>query len=108
MNERIQRLDDRAAGLKGAILSGAIDVDCLAKTASSLLRLLFTDGRHLSPGAAKLEGWRPRRDLNPCYRRVLGFGVGRGQQAFPAQRLGGIGRNRFVLGSVNPVATLLN
>jgi hypothetical protein len=63
MNERLALLDERAEGLKEAIIAGEIDVPCLAKTASSILRLFFPDGEHLSPGATapeKLEGAQAR------------------------------------------------
>lgn len=51
MNEQVTLLDQRAASLKAAILSGTIAVGPLASTASSILDLFFADGKHLSPGA---------------------------------------------------------
>jgi predicted acylesterase/phospholipase RssA len=55
VNERVARLDERADGLKNAILNGQIDVPCLAKTAESLLKLFFPNDEHLSPGATQPE-----------------------------------------------------
>jgi len=51
VNKRIALLDERAAGLKDAILQGDVDVTALAKTADSILALFFKNGEHLSPGA---------------------------------------------------------
>ena len=55
VNQRLALLDARAEGLKEAIIAEEIDVPCLAKTASSLLRLFFPNGEHLSPGATAPE-----------------------------------------------------
>ncbi len=55
VNERVALLDSRAAGLRDAILHGAIDVPSLATTAESLLRLFFVNGEHWPPGATKPE-----------------------------------------------------
>ena len=55
VNERVTRLDERACGLKDAMINGALDVPCLAKTAESLLALFLPDGEHLSPGATAPE-----------------------------------------------------
>ena len=56
VNERIELLDQRAAGLQSAITSGAIDVASLAKTAASLLDLFFGPAKqHVPPGATKPE-----------------------------------------------------
>ncbi len=55
VNKRVALLDERASGLKDAIINGAIDVPALAKTADSLLDLFFPDGQHLSPGATGPE-----------------------------------------------------
>ena len=55
VNKRIALLDERAAGLKDAILGGEIAVPALATTATSLLRLFFPGGTHMPPGAAQPE-----------------------------------------------------
>jgi hypothetical protein len=61
VNQRVALLDERAKGLKDAMLPGPgqapaqIDVGCLATTAKSLLKLFFPNGEHLSPGAAAPE-----------------------------------------------------
>jgi Patatin-like phospholipase len=55
VNKRIALLDERACGLKDAIVAGEIDVSALAKTATSLLTLFFPDGEHTPPGALKVE-----------------------------------------------------
>lgn len=55
VNKRIKLLDERAGGLKDAMISGALDVACLATTAASLLKLFFPNGEHLSPGATEPE-----------------------------------------------------
>lgn len=55
VNRRIALLDTRAAGLKDAILGGALDVAALGTTAKSLLDLFFTNGEHLSPGSTVPE-----------------------------------------------------
>ncbi len=55
VNQRVELLDSRAAGLRDAILHGAIDVACLATTAESLLKLFFLNGEHWPPGATKPE-----------------------------------------------------
>jgi hypothetical protein len=55
VNKRIALLDERAEGLKDAILCGEIDVAALATTADSLLRLFFPGGTHMPPGATEPE-----------------------------------------------------
>jgi hypothetical protein len=55
VNKRVALLDERAAGLKDAILRGEIDVPALAITADSLLRLFFPGGTHVPPGATEPE-----------------------------------------------------
>ena len=50
-NGRIKLLDDRATGLKNAILAGEIDVPALQTTSTSLLALFFPGGVHHPPGA---------------------------------------------------------
>lgn len=55
VNKRVALLDERAAGLKDAILRGEIGVPALAATASSLLRLFFPGGTHMPPGATQPE-----------------------------------------------------
>jgi hypothetical protein len=55
VNRKIQLLDERADGLKNAILAGEIDVPSLAKTADSLLALFFPQGVHTPPGAVGPE-----------------------------------------------------
>jgi hypothetical protein len=51
LNKRIKLLDDRATGLKEAILAGKIDVPALQTTATSLLVLFFPNGVHNPPGS---------------------------------------------------------
>jgi hypothetical protein len=55
VNKRIALLDERAAGLKDAILHSQIDVPALAATAGSLLRLFFPNGTHIPPGSTVPE-----------------------------------------------------
>ncbi len=55
VNQRVKLLDDRAADLKTAILTGGIDVTALATTASSILTLFFKNGEHTPPGATGPE-----------------------------------------------------
>jgi hypothetical protein len=55
VNKRIALLDQRADGLKDAILRGEIDVPALATTANSLLQLFFPGGTHMPPGATEPE-----------------------------------------------------
>lgn len=58
VNKKIQLLDDRATGLKDALLAKPnpkIDVTALATTAASLLDLFFPDGTHTPPGATQPE-----------------------------------------------------
>jgi hypothetical protein len=51
VNQRVALLDARAASLKDAILSKALDIYALGKTSQSILSLFFVNGKHLSPGA---------------------------------------------------------
>jgi Patatin-like phospholipase len=62
INHRIALLDERAAGLKDAILGGKMDVAALGKTAESLLGLFFENGEHLSPGATAPESLADAQD----------------------------------------------
>ncbi len=55
VNAKIALLDERAVGLKDAMLAGSMDQAALAATADSLLTLLFPGGQHLSPGASAAE-----------------------------------------------------
>jgi hypothetical protein len=55
VNERISLLDQRAAGLKNAIKSGAIKTDALQETATAVLSLFFPGGMHQPPGAKAPE-----------------------------------------------------
>jgi len=55
MNERLERLDERAEGLKRAIQMGEIDVPSLEKTSDSILALFFPGGVHTSVGSTKSE-----------------------------------------------------
>ncbi len=55
VNKRVRLLDQRADGLKDAILAGEIDVPALATTADSLLKLFFPAGIHTPPGAMAPE-----------------------------------------------------
>lgn len=55
VNKRVHLLDQRADGLKAAILAGEIDVPALATTADSLLKLFFPGGSHTPPGATGPE-----------------------------------------------------
>jgi hypothetical protein len=55
VNERVRLLDDRARGLKDAMIHGAIDVPSLAKTATSLLGLFFAGPILPQPGATGAE-----------------------------------------------------
>ncbi len=55
VNDRLATLDDRAKGLKDAILAGQVDVPSLAKTADSILALFFPAGDHLAPGSSVRE-----------------------------------------------------
>lgn len=54
-NTKIKLLDQRATGLKDAILAGNIDVPALQTTADALLALFFPGGSHTSPGAQSAE-----------------------------------------------------
>ena len=51
INERIRLLDDRATGLKDAILAQTIAPSVLQQTATALIALLFPGGEHQPPGA---------------------------------------------------------
>jgi hypothetical protein len=62
LNKRVALLDERATGLKNAMLSGDIDVPALATTADSLLKLFFPDGEHRPPGAIEPETLESARD----------------------------------------------
>jgi hypothetical protein len=62
MNERIERLDERAHGLAEAIEANEIDVACLRTAADSLLKLLFKDGTHTPPGATGPETLETAQD----------------------------------------------
>ncbi len=55
LNARIKLLDERAGGLKDAILNGKIAVNSLQETATAILSLFFLNGEHLSPGATEPE-----------------------------------------------------
>lgn len=55
LNKRIKLLDERADGLKDAILKGKIAPKTLQDTANALLGLFFPEGEHLSPGADQPE-----------------------------------------------------
>ncbi|HVT92709.1 MAG TPA: patatin-like phospholipase family protein [Bryobacteraceae bacterium] len=55
VNERVRLLDDRALGLKNAILAGEIDVGSLNTTAAAILRLFFPTGQHVPPGSSVVE-----------------------------------------------------
>jgi Patatin-like phospholipase len=55
INRRVALLDDRATGLKTAMLTGEIDIQALAITASSILALFFQNGEHTPPGATAPE-----------------------------------------------------
>jgi hypothetical protein len=55
LNNKIKLLDERATGLKDAILAGNIDVPALQTTADALLSLFFPGGAHTSPGAYSAE-----------------------------------------------------
>jgi hypothetical protein len=55
VNKRIALLDERADGLKLAILNNQVGVQALGQTATSLLSLFFPDGSHLPPGATEKE-----------------------------------------------------
>lgn len=55
VNNRVALLDERAKGLKDAILAREVDVPALATTATSLLRLFFPNGTHQPPGATAPE-----------------------------------------------------
>lgn len=54
-NAKIKLLDERATGLKDAILAGNINISALQTTADSLLTLFFPGGAHTSPGAYSAE-----------------------------------------------------
>ncbi len=62
VNHRVALLDERAAGLKDAILAGEIDVPALALTANSLLKLFFPTGAHQPPGATEPETLEAAQD----------------------------------------------
>jgi hypothetical protein len=55
LNNKIKLLDERATGLKDAILAGNIDVPALQTTADALLSLFFPGGAYTSPGAYSAE-----------------------------------------------------
>ena len=55
LNGRIELLDERADGLKDAILAGQIAVPALQTTSTSVLALFFPGGIHHPPGALKPE-----------------------------------------------------
>jgi predicted acylesterase/phospholipase RssA len=55
MNDRIDKLDERAKGLAEAIVDNELDVDCLRTAADSLLKLLFPEGQHNPPGSTAPE-----------------------------------------------------
>jgi predicted acylesterase/phospholipase RssA len=55
MNERLARLDLRAAELKNAVQSGAIDAACLGTTSESILKLFFPGGIHTLVGSGNTE-----------------------------------------------------
>ena len=51
LNDRIKLLDDRATGLKDAMLAGKIDIPALDITSISVLALFFPGGVHHPPGS---------------------------------------------------------
>ena len=55
INSQVALLDDRAKGLKDAIINGQIDVRSLASTSDAVLKLFFSTGDHLSPGSQVRE-----------------------------------------------------
>ena len=80
VNERVKLLDERAAGLKDAIKNGDIDVDALAITATSLLKLFFPNKEHLSPGATGPENLGDAQArIGSQYAAEIGELTGKGQ-----------------------------
>ncbi len=55
VNAQLALLDNRAEGLRDAILDHKIDVPCLATTSTSVLQLFFPTGDHLAPGSRVRE-----------------------------------------------------
>jgi predicted acylesterase/phospholipase RssA len=73
INERIHLLDDRASGLKDAILDHGIAPSALQETATSLLTLLFPDGSHQPPGARVPETLdKAKARITHQYREEIG------------------------------------
>src|SRR6185312_16059524 len=62
VNKKIALLDERAAGLRDAIVNHQIDVPALATTADSLLQLFFPGGTHNPPGGSGPETLQAAKD----------------------------------------------
>jgi len=61
VNGQLALLDDRAQGLKDAILSGKIKVQSLAEVSSSVLALFFPSDDHIAPGSKVRETLKQAR-----------------------------------------------
>jgi len=55
INAQVALLDDRAKGLRDAIINGQLDVRGLASTSDAVLKQSFPSGDHLSPGSQERE-----------------------------------------------------
>ncbi|QHN03167.1 patatin-like phospholipase family protein [Granulicella sp. WH15] len=62
VNTRLALLDERAKGLRDAILNHQIDVPALMLTSNSVLLLFFPHGTHRAPGARKDESLLDAKD----------------------------------------------